>query len=76
MNCPNMLFPRISSDFIKGYGCCPYQNAVCCKDGKSCCPHGMKCDLERLTCDLNVDESPNNEVNVETDAKNISLTQK
>ena len=24
------------------YGCCPYPDAVCCKDN-SCCPHAMTC---------------------------------
>ena len=37
------------------YGCCPYENAVCCSDGKHCCPHGTKCNLAAGTCDRNDD---------------------
>ncbi|KAI1896514.1 hypothetical protein AGOR_G00095560 [Albula goreensis] len=32
------------------YGCCPYQDAVCCSDHLHCCPGGTTCDLERKTC--------------------------
>jgi len=27
----------------KGYGCCPYPDAVCCKGTLVCCPHAMTC---------------------------------
>ena len=27
----------------KGYGCCPYHEGVCCKDGLSCCPKATTC---------------------------------
>ena len=33
-----------------GYGCCPYEEAVCCSDGLHCCPHGTTCDVESGTC--------------------------
>jgi hypothetical protein len=31
-----------------GVGCCPYQNAVCCGDGRICCPYGYVCGYQ--TC--------------------------
>ena len=34
-----------------GYGCCPYEEAVCCSDGKHCCPHGTTCNVAAGTCD-------------------------
>ena len=33
-----------------GYGCCPYQYAVCCSDRKHCCPNGYTCNLSNGTC--------------------------
>ena len=33
-----------------GYGCCPYEEAVCCSDGLHCCPHGTTCDVAKGTC--------------------------
>uniref|UniRef100_A0A0P4VWT1 Granulins domain-containing protein n=1 Tax=Scylla olivacea TaxID=85551 RepID=A0A0P4VWT1_SCYOL len=30
--------------FRGNYGCCPYNDAKCCKDGFHCCPHGSQCD--------------------------------
>lgn len=38
------------------YGCCPYDNAVCCKDGAHCCPSGMTCDLEHGRCQPHIYE--------------------
>jgi len=35
----------------KGYGCCPYPNAVCCSDKEHCCPDGYTCDVSAGTCD-------------------------
>lgn len=32
------------------YGCCPYPEATCCKDGAHCCPNGYQCDLDRGAC--------------------------
>merc|ERR1712062_128937 len=32
------------------YGCCPFENASCCSDGKHCCPQGLKCDVEQGRC--------------------------
>lgn len=33
------------------YGCCPYENAVCCADGVSCCPSDYPiCDSEEGLC--------------------------
>ena len=33
-----------------GYGCCHYENAVCCSDKEHCCPHGTKCDVQHARC--------------------------
>ena len=32
------------------YGCCPFAQAVCCKDMAHCCPHNTLCDLKHDTC--------------------------
>ncbi|XP_019729991.1 granulin b isoform X1 [Hippocampus comes] len=32
------------------YGCCPYQDAVCCDDGAHCCPNHTVCDLQQGIC--------------------------
>uniref|UniRef100_A0A1I7Y2R3 Granulin n=2 Tax=Steinernema glaseri TaxID=37863 RepID=A0A1I7Y2R3_9BILA len=32
------------------YGCCPYQNAVCCKDQIHCCPSNTHCHEEAGRC--------------------------
>ena len=32
------------------FGCCPYENAVCCKDVSHCCPHNFKCNENSLDC--------------------------
>ncbi|XP_043911182.1 progranulin isoform X2 [Protopterus annectens] len=32
------------------YGCCPFENAVCCNDHEHCCPHGYECDLVKPKC--------------------------
>lgn len=32
------------------YGCCPFQNAVCCDDKKHCCPNDYYCNKEDGTC--------------------------
>ncbi|MQL80891.1 hypothetical protein Taro_013335 [Colocasia esculenta] len=33
------------------YGCCDYENAVCCADSSYCCPHDYPiCDLEEGLC--------------------------
>ena len=32
------------------YGCCPYKNAQCCKDGIHCCPQNYTCELEDEIC--------------------------
>jgi len=34
----------------EGVGCCPYQDATCCKDRTHCCPHGMTCDIQAGRC--------------------------
>ena len=57
----NIVCPDGESQCAKGetccelstgmYGCCPLQNAVCCKDHLHCCPHGTSCDLEEGRCD-------------------------
>jgi len=33
-----------------GYGCCPYPQGVCCKDGAHCCPHATQCDIQHGRC--------------------------
>lgn len=35
---------RVSDD---EWGCCPFQQAVCCEDTKHCCPKGYTCDPEK-----------------------------
>ncbi|XP_044507941.1 LOW QUALITY PROTEIN: probable cysteine protease RD21B [Mangifera indica] len=38
-------------DFCFGWGCCPYESAVCCNDHMSCCPHDYPvCDTNAGTC--------------------------
>ena len=32
------------------YGCCPYENAVCCSDHLHCCPEGYTCETSRGLC--------------------------
>ncbi|KAA0704514.1 Granulins Proepithelin [Triplophysa tibetana] len=32
------------------WACCPYKEAVCCKDMKHCCPKGHKCDPDVKGC--------------------------
>jgi len=32
------------------WGCCPWENGVCCPNMKNCCPEGTKCDDERKKC--------------------------
>ena len=32
------------------FGCCPFEDAECCADGKHCCPPGQKCDVEAGRC--------------------------
>lgn len=32
------------------YGCCPYDNAVCCSDNEHCCPHGSVCNVTSAEC--------------------------
>jgi hypothetical protein len=32
------------------FGCCPYNNAICCKDGAHCCPSGTRCDVQHGRC--------------------------
>lgn len=39
--CPSFNTCCIRSD--GKYGCCPYQNAVCCADGMHCCPENRIC---------------------------------
>lgn len=34
------------------FGCCPYADGVCCRDGAHCCPHGTQCDLKHGRCQL------------------------
>jgi len=40
---------------VKGYyGCCPYENAVCCDDKVHCCPNSTRCSLSQLECLYNL----------------------
>ncbi|XP_075703049.1 progranulin isoform X2 [Rhinoderma darwinii] len=32
------------------WGCCPYEQAVCCSDHLHCCPSGYTCDVSLGTC--------------------------
>jgi len=32
------------------WGCCPYENGVCCADRMHCCPEGSVCDVKASTC--------------------------
>ncbi|XP_046864188.1 progranulin-like [Xenia sp. Carnegie-2017] len=32
------------------WGCCPYENAVCCSDGSHCCPEFDTCDVSQGKC--------------------------
>ncbi|XP_075528303.1 progranulin-like isoform X2 [Dermacentor variabilis] len=32
------------------YGCCPYNQAVCCDDREHCCPAGYTCDTQAARC--------------------------
>ena len=32
------------------FGCCPYDDAVCCSDKQHCCPGGYSCSVEDGTC--------------------------
>ncbi|XP_054931187.1 uncharacterized protein [Dermacentor andersoni] len=32
------------------YGCCPYNQAVCCDDREHCCPAGYTCDTQTARC--------------------------
>ncbi|XP_065287818.1 progranulin-like isoform X2 [Dermacentor albipictus] len=32
------------------YGCCPYNQAVCCDDKEHCCPAGYTCDVQAARC--------------------------
>jgi hypothetical protein len=35
----------------KGYGCCPFYKATCCKDKEHCCPHAFVCRDSRCIFD-------------------------
>uniref|UniRef100_A0A5B6ZEN8 Putative low-temperature-induced cysteine proteinase-like n=1 Tax=Davidia involucrata TaxID=16924 RepID=A0A5B6ZEN8_DAVIN len=38
-------------DYCLIYGCCEYENAVCCTDSEYCCPHDYPiCDIEEGLC--------------------------
>ncbi|XP_062270247.1 granulin b [Platichthys flesus] len=40
------------------YGCCPYEQAVCCSDHLHCCPSNTTCDLEHDVCKSGDSEVP------------------
>ncbi|XP_072212886.1 progranulin [Excalfactoria chinensis] len=33
------------------WGCCPLEQAVCCKDHQHCCPQGYTCDIAAQSCE-------------------------
>ena len=51
------------------FGCCPYDDAVCCEDKLHCCPFGYKCDIARGKC-------KGNSFFKETDIKDIRKVEK
>ena len=48
MKCPDRT--TCCKLFDGGYGCCPYPEGVCCKDGAHCCPHATQCDIKHGRC--------------------------
>lgn len=48
MRCPDRT--TCCKLFDGGYGCCPYPEGVCCKDGAHCCPHATQCDIQHGRC--------------------------
>ncbi|XP_077979178.1 uncharacterized protein LOC144434584 isoform X2 [Glandiceps talaboti] len=42
-------FTCCPSQTIGFFGCCPFQNAVCCQDKVHCCPNGFKCSESKGT---------------------------
>uniref|UniRef100_A0A8C5KV58 Progranulin n=1 Tax=Jaculus jaculus TaxID=51337 RepID=A0A8C5KV58_JACJA len=34
----------------KGWACCPYDQGVCCTDGRHCCPIGFRCAAKGTKC--------------------------
>jgi progranulin len=32
------------------FACCPFENAICCKDFEGCCPSGYECDAQSKGC--------------------------
>ncbi|XP_029192983.2 uncharacterized protein LOC114959204 [Acropora millepora] len=39
-------------------GCCPFENAVCCKDFIHCCPQGYSCDIINGMCSIDSESLP------------------
>ncbi|CAL4064866.1 unnamed protein product [Meganyctiphanes norvegica] len=50
MRCPDKMTCCPLSSGSGDFGCCPFSEAICCKDGKHCCPHGLVCDLKHQGC--------------------------
>ncbi|CAI2733173.1 unnamed protein product [Schistosoma spindalis] len=49
--CPKQCLPGSCCEVEENdFRCCPYDNGVCCSDGRNCCPQGTKCDLELGHC--------------------------
>ncbi|XP_066220062.1 progranulin [Saccopteryx leptura] len=40
------------------WGCCPFDQAVCCEDHVHCCPAGFKCDSQKGTCEQEAHQLP------------------
>ncbi|CAK9304983.1 unnamed protein product [Gordionus sp. m RMFG-2023] len=36
---------------FESYGCCPYENGVCCQDHLHCCPGSYLCNMKEQKCD-------------------------
>jgi len=52
-DCPSGTCPSTETccDVGSGdFGCCPYENAVCCSDNIHCCPNGYTCDVTKGEC--------------------------
>ncbi|KAL8558864.1 hypothetical protein ACOMHN_054295 [Nucella lapillus] len=48
--CPDIT--TCCKDVAGGYACCPYKQAVCCRDKIHCCPNGFTCNVAAKTCTM------------------------
>ncbi|CAH8641245.1 unnamed protein product [Schistosoma rodhaini] len=57
--------------------CCPYENAVCCSDGKHCCPKGTTCDMIKGGCIISQEDlSKSNSIPLLTKIPALHVTSK